>query len=139
MSSTYGGNPLSCAAALATIEVLLEEKLTENAVKVGSHILRRLREMQSSHELIGDVRGRGLMIGVELVQDRRTKKPAKEEAKKIISRIFQRRVLVVPSGWSNHVLRVAPPLIISTELADMALEVLDEEMRTVEHDESMCR
>lgn len=139
MSSTYGGNPLSCAASLATIEVLLEERLAENAMKVGMQILRRLEEMRSRHELIGDVRGRGLMIGVELVKDRTTKKPAGEEAEEIISRIFRRGVLMVPSGWSNHVLRVAPPLVISAELADKALEILDEEIRVVEREKPLRR
>lgn len=123
-ASTFGGNPLSIAAANAVIDVIGEEKLLENAEKVGSHILKRLREMEEKYEIIGEVRGLGLMIGVELVKDKKSKKPATEALAWMLKESFKRGILVIGAGTS--VLRIAPPLVIDVETADKGLNVLEE-------------
>jgi len=121
-SSIFGGNPLSCAAALAALEVTVKENLLENATKQGNYIMQRLKEMSSQHELIGDVRGRGLMIGVELVKDRRTKTPAVTEARHIVINSFKRGVALRSSGST---IMITPPLTMTRELVDSGLSILD--------------
>jgi len=92
--------------------------------------LKRLREMQEKHEIIGNVRGKGLMIGVELVRDRRTKEPAKKERNKLIMEAFKRGLLLLGAGESS--LRLAPPLILTKEQADLGLEIMEESLKAVE-------
>ena len=121
-ASTFGGNPVSCAAANATIK-LLKESLVANAAKVGAHLLEGIRALQDRYPLIGDVRGKGLMIGVELVRDRRTKVRAVEERNALVQALFRRGVLVLGAG--RNALRLAPPLVLSTDQADSVLTVLD--------------
>lgn len=121
-ASTFGGNPVSCAAALATIK-LLKDSLTRNAESVGRHMLDRLRELQQKHALIGDVRGRGLMIGVELVRDRATKERATTERDAVVQAMFQRGVLLLGAG--RNAIRFAPPLVLTTSQADTIVEVFD--------------
>jgi 4-aminobutyrate aminotransferase-like enzyme len=123
-SSSYGGNPMAGAAILASVSVIEEERLVANAEKVGAFMLRRFRELQEKYEFIGDVRGKGLLIGVELVKDRATKQPL---AKDVCVRLFQeslRRGLV--SMVYNPHFRVNPPLTIDEGTADVALGILDE-------------
>jgi 4-aminobutyrate aminotransferase len=127
-ASTFGGNPLSCVAALETIE-LLEDGLIENAAAVGDFLLERLRELQPRHPLIAEVRGRGLMIGVELVRDQRTKEPAAEECQRVIQACFQRGLLLLTSGVST--IRFCPPLVITTAQAETAAQILDEALREI--------
>ncbi|HEX5474959.1 MAG TPA: acetyl ornithine aminotransferase family protein [Vicinamibacterales bacterium] len=122
-ASTFGGNPVSCAAALATIE-LLKEKLVANAAAMGEHLMNGLRDLQKKHPLIGDVRGRGLMIGIELVRDRKTKERAIEERNAVVQAMFRRGVLVLGAG--QNAVRLAPPLVLDKEQADTVLRVLDE-------------
>jgi 4-aminobutyrate aminotransferase len=121
-ASTFGGNPVSCAAANATIK-LLKESLVANAAAVGGHLLAGIRALQDRYPLIGDVRGKGLMIGVELVRDRRTKVRAVEERNALVQALFRRGVLVLGAG--RNALRLAPPLVLSMEQADSVLTVLD--------------
>jgi 4-aminobutyrate aminotransferase len=121
-ASTFGGNPVACAAALATI-ALLEDELVANAARVGEHLLGRLRELQPKHPLIGDVRGMGLMIGIELVRDRETKERAVEERDRVIDGMFAKGVLVLGAG--RNAVRFCPPLLLSTEQADFAARALD--------------
>jgi 4-aminobutyrate aminotransferase-like enzyme len=123
-SSSYGGNPMAGAAILAAVSVIEEERLVENAERVGAFMLRRFRELQERYEFVGDVRGKGLLIGVELVKDRRTKEPL---AKDVCVRLFQdclRHGLV--SMVYNPSFRVNPPLTIDEATADLALGILDE-------------
>ena len=108
-ASTFGGNPVSCAAANATIK-LLKESLVANAAAVGAHLMDGLRALQDKHPLIGDVRGKGLMIGVELVRDRQTKERAVEERNALVQAMFRRGVLVLGAG--RNALRLAPPLVL---------------------------
>jgi 4-aminobutyrate aminotransferase len=127
-ASTFGGNPVSCQAALATIE-LLQGGLIQNAASVGDYILGQLRELQKRYPLIGDVRGKGLMIGVELVKDPVTKEKAVEERSKIIQACFEKGLLIL--GCGENVIRLIPPLIITKEEADTALTILEEVLQKV--------
>jgi 4-aminobutyrate aminotransferase len=128
--STFGGNPISCAASMATIEVINEEKLLENALKQGEYIMKRFREFSEKHEIIGDIRGKGLMIGIELVKDQRTKEPAEEAAKDVIIRSWKKGVAIIAAEVST--LRIAPPLIINRELIDIALSIVEESIKEAE-------
>lgn len=128
-ASTFGGNPVACEAALTTID-LLEGGLTANAAGVGAYLLERLRQMETEHPLIGDVRGMGLMIGIELVRDRRTRTPAPEERSRIIRGCFERGLLILGCGLST--VRFSPPLIIDREDADIALEIFTAVLTEVE-------
>jgi 4-aminobutyrate aminotransferase-like enzyme len=128
--TTFGGNPVSCAAALAKVEVLLEEDLPGRAHALGQWTMSRLNEMARRHELIGEVRGVGLMIGVELVLDRESKEPAPAEA--AMRRICRERgVLIGVGGQAGNVLRVQPPLVITQQELGRALDVIDEALATV--------
>lgn len=129
-ASTFGGNPVSCAAAQAVIGVIEEEGLLENAEKQGSYILKRLEEMMDGHPLIGDVRGKGLMVAAELVRDRETKEPAKKESEEVMMRCFKKGAAYVTCGVST--IRVMPPLLITRELVDSALDIFEECLGEVE-------
>ncbi len=128
-ASTFGGNPISCQAALTTIG-LLEEGLVENSARMGEYILGNLKELQKEFEMIGDVRGKGLMIGVELIKDRETKKKAIEERNAVIQRCFEKGLLIL--GCGENTIRLVPPLIITQKEADTALTILEEVLRQVE-------
>jgi 4-aminobutyrate aminotransferase-like enzyme/Ser/Thr protein kinase RdoA (MazF antagonist) len=124
--STFGGNPVSCAAGLAVLDVVEEERLQERALRVGGHLLAGLRRRQERHAVLGDVRGSGLFLGVELVRDRATLEPAAEEAAYVVDRLRERGVLTGTDGPHHNVLKLRPPLVFSEEDADLFLETLDE-------------
>ena len=126
--STFGGNPISCAAALANIAVIEEEGLVENAARRGAEIMARLQHVQERCRLVGEVRGRGLMIGLELVRDRQTKEPAPVEAKAARAKLRERGILVGVGGQLGNVLRIQPPLSIT---ADECTRVVDETERVL--------
>ena len=128
-ASTFGGNPISCQAALTTIE-LLEGGLVENAARVGEYILGKLMDFQKRFHLIGDVRGKGLMIGIEIVKDPETKEKAIEERNKIIQACFDKGLLIL--GCGENVVRLIPPLVITQREADIALTILEEVLKKVE-------
>ena len=121
--STFGGNPVSCAAALATID-LLRGTLMANAATVGAHLMDGLRALAAKHPLIGDVRGKGLMIGVEFVRDRQTKERAVEERDRVVQAMFERGVLVLGAG--KNAIRLCPPLVVTKAQADDVIRLLDE-------------
>jgi 4-aminobutyrate aminotransferase len=129
--STFGGNPVSCAAAIANIEVFRDERLAEAAAQKGEQALARLKELANRHELIGDVRGIGLMLGVELVTDRTTKAPAKAEAAEVRRLCREAGVLVGVGGQSGNVIRFQPPLVISESDLSRAIDVLDRALTQV--------
>ncbi|MDH5791635.1 MAG: acetyl ornithine aminotransferase family protein [Candidatus Bathyarchaeota archaeon] len=129
-ASTFGGNPVSCAAAQAVIGVIKEEKLLENAEKQGSYIMKRLNEAMDDHPMMGDIRGAGLMVGVELVKDRDTKEPAREETVDVMMRCFRKGVAIVNCGVST--IRMMPPLVITRDLVDASLEIFLECLGEVE-------
>jgi 4-aminobutyrate aminotransferase len=128
-ASTFGGNPVSCAAALATIS-LLKGHLVANAADVGAHMMAGLTGLMDRHPLVGDVRGRGLMIGVELVRDRQTKERAIEERNAVVTRAFERGLLLLGAG--KNAIRFSPPLVLTREQADVAIRIFDEALTDVE-------
>jgi 4-aminobutyrate aminotransferase len=127
--NTYGGNPISCAAALATFELINDEYLA-NAADVGQYTMDALEEIQARHPSMGDVRGRGLMIGVEFVQDRNTKEPAKELCDRIVELAFERGLLTL--GCGKSVIRIAPALSINKSEIDEGLQTLEEAITLAE-------
>jgi 4-aminobutyrate aminotransferase len=127
--NTYGGNPISCAAALATID-LIEKEYMANAAEVGAYALDALEEIKARHPSIGDVRGKGLMIGVEFVKDRETKEPAKELTDRIVDLGFERGLLMLSCGKS--VIRIAPPLSMSKSEMDEGLTLFEEALTMAE-------
>jgi 4-aminobutyrate aminotransferase len=127
-ASTFGGNPVSCAAANATIK-LLKEKLVANAAAVGAHLMDGLKALEAKHRIIGNVRGMGLMIGIELVKDRKTKERAVEQRGALVQAMFQRGVLILGAG--KNAVRLAPPLVLTKEQADSVLRTLDESLAEV--------
>jgi 4-aminobutyrate aminotransferase len=128
-ASTFGGNPISCEAALATI-ALLEEGLMENAKTMGDYLLDQLKGLQKRFPLMGDVRGKGLMIGVEMVRDPVTKEKAIEERNRIIQACFEKGLLIL--GCGENVIRLIPPLIIKKKETDTALTILEEVLKKTE-------
>jgi 4-aminobutyrate aminotransferase len=127
--NTYGGNPLACAAALATLELIQDEYLA-NAAEVGQYMIDALEEIQARHPSIGDVRGIGLMIGVDFVKDRKSKEPAKELADRVVDLAFERGLLTL--GCGKSVIRVAPALSISKTEVDEGLTIFEEALTLAE-------
>ena len=127
--STFGGNPLSCRAALATLQ-LLREHLVANAARIGDRLMQSLLALAERHPLIGDVRGKGLMIGVELVRDRQTREVATRERDAVLQACFERGVLMLGAGAST--IRLSPPLVLTESQADAIVAVLGEALTQVE-------
>jgi 4-aminobutyrate aminotransferase-like enzyme len=123
--STFGGNPVSCAIGLSVLDVIQEEGLQENAQKLGAYLLARLRDLADRHSLIGDVRGKGLYIGVELVKDRESRKPAPEQAHYLVNRMRDRAVLLSTDGPFHNVIKIKPPMIFTAQDADTLVDGLD--------------
>jgi 4-aminobutyrate aminotransferase-like enzyme len=124
--NTYGGNPVSCAIGLAVLDVIEREHLQDNARDVGAHLLAGLRDLMTRHELIGDVRGVGLFIGVELVRDRTTLEPADAEAHAIVERMKNRHILLSVDGPLHNVLKIKPPIVFTRDDADQLVLNLDD-------------
>ena len=127
-ASTFGGNPVSCAAAIETLK-LIRESLMKNAEVVGAHLIDGARALMEKHPLIGDVRGRGLMVGVELVRDRKTKERASSERDALVKECFTRGLLVLGAG--RNAIRLSPPLVLTKQQADIALGILDEALTSL--------
>jgi len=128
--NTYGGNPVSMAAGLAVLDVIDEEGLQENARVVGGRFKAGLERLKRAHPLVGDVRGMGLMLGVELVRDRATKEPARQETLDVLEAARELNVLVGKGGLDGNVLRIKPPMCITAADVDFALDVLDRALAT---------
>jgi 4-aminobutyrate aminotransferase len=126
--STFGGNPLSCAAALKTIE-LIQNGMMKNAAVQGEYIMKHLRRMQKRHPLMGDVRGKGLMVGVEFVKDTKKTK-AKEESTQLVLEAFERGLLLLPCGENS--VRLSPSLNVTQDQCDIMLDVWEESLAAVE-------
>jgi 4-aminobutyrate aminotransferase len=122
-ASTFGGNPVSIAAALTTIE-LLEQELVDNAARMGAYMMDRMKTWPGRFPLVGDVRGLGLMIGIELVRDQKTKERAPEERDRIVDMAFERGLLILGAG--ENTLRLSPPLVVTRDQADFAMTTLEE-------------
>lgn len=128
----YGGNPVSCAVANAVMEVIERQGLQEHAAKVGQHLLRELLKLKQRRRIIGDVRGVGLFVGIELVRDRKFRTPAVAEAKHVVSRMKDEKILISSDGPDNNILKLKPPMVFTTENADHLIAVLDEVLQEVE-------
>jgi len=128
-ASTFGGNPVSCAAALVTLK-LLKESLIANAAAVGAYLKDGLTNLMARHPLVGDVRGRGLMIGVELVRDRQTKERATDERNDVVKAAFARGLLVLGAG--SNTVRFSPPLVLTRAEAETAIRIVDDALGEVE-------
>ncbi len=129
--NTFGGNPVSCAMGKAVLEVIDREKLQHNALVVGGHMLSGFRRLAQKHDLIGDVRGKGLMTGIELVKDKTTKAPATEECSRVFERSRELGLLVGKGGLRGNTLRIKPPMCITIQDIDFLLEVLDTALNEV--------
>lgn len=132
-ASTFGGNPLACAAASAVFDIIKEEKLLENAERQGRHIMKWLADVKVEREIVGDVRGKGLMIGIEFVKDKQSKVYGADQAREVMIRCWRRGVAIVTCGVST--LRLIPPLTITKELVDNSLEIIGDVIKEVD-DES---
>jgi 4-aminobutyrate aminotransferase len=130
--STLAGNAISAAAGLATLDLVERMKLPENAARIGMYMKKRLDELKEKYELIGDVRGEGLLMGLELVKDRKTKEPAKLEAAKVVYRAWQLGLLLAFLGVNSNVIEVTPPLTITNEEANKGLETLEGAIKDVQ-------
>ena len=129
-TSTFGGNPLACAAAIAVIDVIKEERLLENANKQGAYIMKRLAELKDKSSIVGDIRGKGLIIGIEVIDSRESNKQYAEKSFEIVARLWKRGVITTTCGLST--VRIAPPLNITKEAIDAALEIIEDTIKEVE-------
>jgi len=125
LGGTFGGNPVACAAALAALEVIERDGLVERAAQIGAQAIGRLHEMAERHDVIGDVRGRGAMVAIELVSDRSTKEPAPKVASRVIEECYREGVIVLKAGTFDNVIRLLPPLTIDEDLLAEGLDVVD--------------
>jgi 4-aminobutyrate aminotransferase len=128
-ASTFGGNPVAIASALATLDVIENEHLLENSTNVGNHMMKRMADWPTKYKVVGDVRGRGLMIGVEIVKDKSTKEYGAAERDRIVEAAFERGVLFLGCGPST--VRICPALVVTKEEADVAVDVLEECIKLV--------
>jgi len=128
-ASTFGGNPVSIAAALATMDILGREGIA-NAARMGEQMLERLRGWTQTHPHVGDVRGRGLMIGIELVKDKATREPATALRNRVEALAFERGLMILGCGETS--IRLCPPLIVSEQEATVALDILEEALTLAE-------
>jgi 4-aminobutyrate aminotransferase len=128
-ASTFGGNPVCIAAALATLDVIEKENLVDHSAEVGAHMLKRMSTWPAKLKLVGDVRGRGLMIGVDIVKDKATKEYAAAERDQIVERAFEKGVLFLGCGPSS--IRLCPPLVVTKEQADVGMDVLEESIQQI--------
>ena len=131
--NTFGGNPISMTQGLATLEVIESEGIQENALRVGIHLKDRLLELQERHALIGEVRGMGLLLGAELVKDRKSKEPASAETAAVLELARERGLLLGKGGLRGNVLRIKPPMCLSKDDADFIADCLDEVLESAAH------
>jgi len=128
-STSYGGNPMAAAAGLASLEVIEEENIAERSEKLGNFIMKKLVKMQGEHKIIGEVRGKGCLLGMELVKDRDSREPFAEAGRRVYQIAFSKGVAWIPA---NHNLRMSPPLIMEETIAEKALEIIDQSITAVE-------
>jgi 4-aminobutyrate aminotransferase/(S)-3-amino-2-methylpropionate transaminase len=129
LGGTFGRNPLSCVAGLKTVEIC--QQLLGNAEKLGKFLMSRLKEMYEKYKIIGDVRGLGLMVGVELVKDRKTKEPAKEEKNRVLTECHKNGLVIIGCGAHKNVIRFLPPLNISEKSLNKGLDIFENAIKNV--------
>jgi 4-aminobutyrate aminotransferase-like enzyme len=122
-SSSYGGNPMACAAALASIEAIEEEQLNERSEWLGELAMKRMRRMVDEHKIVGDVRAKGCLMGIELVKDKGTKEPFDEAGQLVYQKAFAKGLAWIPAG---HILRMSPPVVMDDETLLKGLDIIDE-------------
>ncbi len=132
LGGTYAGNPIACRAALAVLEVLIQDKLLETAETLGRKVRAKLNDLQQRHEIIGDVRGKGPMLAMELVKDRHTKQPAADEAKKLVKLCFDKGLVLISCGNYGNVIRTLMPLVITDEQLEKGFAILEESLLELE-------
>jgi len=130
-STSYGGNPMACAAALASIEVIEEEDLCRRSAELGDFLLKRMHKMKDTYKIIGDVRGKGCLLGIELVKDRETKEPFPEAGRMVYQKAFGKGLAWIPAG---HILRMSPPLIMEEKVAGKAMDIIEESISETERE-----
>jgi 4-aminobutyrate aminotransferase-like enzyme len=130
-STSYGGNPMACAAALASMEVIEEEHLCERAAELGALLMKRMEDLKARHPIVGDVRGKGCLLGIELVKDRATKEPFPEAGQAVYQKAFAKGLAWIPAG---HILRMSPPMIMQPELAAKGMDLIEESIEEVERE-----
>ncbi len=129
-ASTFGGNPVCIAAALASLDVIEQENLLHNSAEVGAHMMKRMADWPTKHAIVGDIRGRGLMIGVDIVKNKKSREYGAAERDQIVQAAFERGILFLGAGPST--IRISPPLVVTKEEADIAIETLEESISLVE-------
>jgi 4-aminobutyrate aminotransferase/4-aminobutyrate aminotransferase/(S)-3-amino-2-methylpropionate transaminase len=130
-SSSYGGNPMAAAAVVASLEVIEEEDILENVRTVGSYFMRRMEQMKAEHPIVGHVKGKGFLLGIELVKDKVTKEPFAEAGKLVYQKAFAKGLAWIPAG---HILRMSPPLIMDEERAALGMDIIEESIAEVERE-----
>ncbi len=130
-STSYGGNPMGCAAALASIEVIQEENLCERSAHLGHMLMDRMRKMEAVFPIVGEVRGLGCLLGIELVKDKATKEPFEEAGKLVYQKAFRKGLAWIPAG---HILRMSPPLIMEDDLALKAMDIIEESIHETQRE-----
>ncbi|MBW2122119.1 MAG: aminotransferase class III-fold pyridoxal phosphate-dependent enzyme, partial [Deltaproteobacteria bacterium] len=128
LGGTFGGNPLACRAGLAVIETFEAEDLLGRAETVGRKVMDRFKEMEETYELIGDVRGVGAMVAMELVRDRVTREPAKEETGQLVKKCYEKGLITISAGTHGNIMRALMPLVISDDELDRGLAILEESL-----------
>jgi 4-aminobutyrate aminotransferase/(S)-3-amino-2-methylpropionate transaminase len=136
LGGTFGGNPLSCIAALQVIEIIQKKGFMEHARKVGSIINERLKNMHEKYSIVGDARGLGAMAAIELVKDRKTKEPAREETAEVIKECYRNGLVILKAGAYDNVIRLLVPLIITEDLLHRGLDILENAVKTVDRGDS---
>jgi len=129
VSSSYGGNPMACAAALASIEVMEEENILDNVRAMGALFMQRMQKMMQEHPIIGDIKGKGLLLGLELVKDKTSKEPFVQAGERVYQKAFAKGLAWIPAG---HILRMSPPLIIDEKFAMLGMDLIEESITEVE-------
>lgn len=132
LGGTYGGNPLSCRAGLAVFDIIEKKDLLSRAQKIGKKVLEKFKEMQEKYPFIGDVRGLGAMVALELVKDRKTKEPADEKTKLLVKKCYEKGLIILKAGTYNNIIRILMPLVISDDELEEGLSILEEGIREVQ-------
>ena len=122
-SSSYGGNPMACAAALASIEVIEDENLNERSTHLGEIALKRMEQMKADHPIVGDVRAKGCLMGIELVKDKATKEPFNDAGTMVYQKAFAKGLAWIPAG---HILRMSPPVVMEDEVLLKGMDMIDD-------------
>jgi 4-aminobutyrate aminotransferase/(S)-3-amino-2-methylpropionate transaminase len=129
LGGTYGGNPVACAAGLAVLDIFEQENLLSRAKEIGKTVTKRFLEFQEKYEVIGDVRGLGAMVGMELVMDRKTKKPATDFTKKLVNTCREKGLLMIAAGTFSNIIRPLMPFVISDDELDKGLSIIGESLK----------